>query len=203
MSEKIELFRHDCFPSGLFWCDYNLPVDLQEEIIECIMPFEKLNQNNYHGHGFTTYHTIQNFLEQEGLLSINQFITDMVQTVHNTVRLRGNVYIKDSWATVGEKYSWHGQHNHLPNLWSGVFYVQADDESSPIEFIDKNKDSNWPWHFKTEENQYTAKSIQCETKTGRLYIFPSYFDHSVNEYKGNGKRITIAFNCNANVEENV
>jgi len=199
MTDKLELFRHDCFPAGLFWCDFDLPDEIQKEIIERILLYKEVNDGNYKGHGFTTYRTLQNFLDHEELEKIKNFIVDMVQTVHNTVQLKGKVYISDSWATVGEKNSWHGSHNHLPNLWSGVFYVQSDEDSSPIEFLDKNKDSNWPWHYKTGENQYTAKSMQCETKTGRLYIFPSYFEHGVNEHKGERERITIAFNCKAEI----
>ena len=39
----------------------------------------------------------------------------------------------------------------------------------------------------------TGKSYRL--RAGQLVLFPSWFNHEVLPYRGQGERITVAFNC--------
>lgn len=198
--QKIELHKQDMFPSPLFWCDAELPADLQQKIIKDIMSYEEVCRGNYRGEGFTTYGTIDNFLNLESCREIKSYINDTVNKIHSTVKFRGSAKVSSSWASVGRRYSSHSPHNHLPNLWSGVYYVKAESNCAPIQFIDRNRDNNWPWDFKTEDNEIASQTLIVQPKTGCLLIFPGYVQHGVLEQKDSDDRITIAFNCFGELE---
>jgi hypothetical protein len=50
--------------------------------------------------------------------------------------------------------------------------------------------------FMDDGNDFINKQsiFVSPAQTGKLILFPSYLKHSVSQFKGNGKRITIAFN---------
>lgn len=197
--QQIELHKQNMFPSPLFWCDAELPAHLQQKIIEDILSYEEVCRWDYRGKGFTTYGTVDNFLNLDSCSEIKSYINDMVDTIHKTLKFRGTAEVSSSWATVGRKYSSHAPHNHLPNLWSGVYYVKAESDCSPIQFIDRNRDNNWPWDFKTEDNEITSQTLIVQPKTGRLLVFPGYVQHGVLEQLDENDRITIAFNCTGEI----
>jgi len=199
MTEKVHLNKQDIFQTGLIWCDTELPIELQEKMIKDMLLYEDSCKEQYTGEGFTTYSVMYDILNLESFVDIKILIEEVVQAVHDSLKLKGKIEISTSWGTVGRKFSTHNSHNHLPNLWSGVYYIKAEKDCAPIEFIDRNKDNNWPWDFKTEDNKYASQTSVVQPKTGRLLVFPSYVQHSVLEQKDNEDRITIAFNCNANL----
>ena len=88
-------------------------------------------------------------------------------------------------------------HNHIPSTWSGVYYVQAEEDDAPITFYDSNKQSNWPWAGYKEPNAYNTPSYSVTPKTGRLIIFPAHITHGVAQQKKDNERITISFNLQA------
>ena len=197
MIEKVQFHKQDIFQTGLIWCDAVLSSQEQKKIIKDILDYENSCSGTYTGGGFTTYDVMDNILDLENCIGIKMIIEDIVQAVHDSLKFKGKVKISSSWGTVGRKFSSHNSHNHLPNLWSGVYYLKAENSCAPIEFIDRNKDNNWPWDYKTEDNKYASSTSVVQPVTGRLLIFPGYVQHSVLEQTDNEDRITIAFNCNA------
>jgi len=75
------------------------------------------------------------------------------------------------WVMEYEKGNHAVKHNHWPGGLSGVYYIDVEENSSPIIF----------------ENNFTI-----EPKNGMLLLFPSIVNHEVPPSKG--KRIVASFN---------
>ena len=72
-----------------------------------------------------------------------------------------------------------GMHNHNEGaIISGVFYLKVPDGSANL-FFKCGKD----------------KDLEMQSKTGKMFLFPSKLDHYVPENKSSDTRISLAFNC--------
>ena len=82
-----------------------------------------------------------------------------------------NLHLLNFWVMEYEKGNHAIRHNHWPATLSGVYYIDVEENSSPIIF----------------ENNFTI-----EPKNGMLLLFPSMVYHEVPPSKG--KRIVASFN---------
>ena len=103
--------------------------------------------------------------------------------------------IADLWFAINRKNSYHEVHTHSHNIWSGVYYVQADENDAPLKFFSPSTFENqWASYVVTDHNEFTAPQAVFKPKSGDLYIFPSYLAHSVAQQKADKDRICISFN---------
>ena len=107
--------------------------------------------------------------------------------------MEGYANMTGSWFNINRKYSSHGNHNHIPDVISGIYYVKANKDDARITFHDQNKVSNWPWRGSTNPT-FTIRTKSFVPKMGTLYLFPSFVEHSVEQQLKDQERISISFN---------
>ena len=95
------------------------------------------------------------------------------------------------WANYLYEGNMHPPHTHSNNFLSGVYFLEAEDGASPIQFFDPRPQANVlrPRNTPTWQN---STMIQFDAVTGVGYIFPSWLQHWVPPTKG--KRISISWN---------
>lgn len=107
---------------------------------------------------------------------------------------KGEIPMTDCWANVNEAGSWNAPHLHLPNEWSGVFYVSVEDVPAhrdagamdgDILFI--NPTPSAPQYNRPPFTNYTPKN-------GQMFLFPGYLLHMVAPHRAPVPRISLAFN---------
>jgi uncharacterized protein (TIGR02466 family) len=105
-------------------------------------------------------------------------------------------YTITAWANVNQSGDYNRSHLHSNNHWSGVYYVDTgrlDPAIMPngaIEFIDPRPAANV---FGLPELDIpTTWTIHPDA--GIMMMFPSWMRHSVLPFRGDGPRISIAFN---------
>ncbi len=108
------------------------------------------------------------------------------------------------WSVINSPGSSNRAHIHPGCLWSGVYYVQAPENSGNIEFTDP-RTVNLMQPAKFKKNVKRPKScwtkVNFTPKVGRMLIFPSWLYHSVapnlsQETGEGGERVIISFNLN-------
>jgi len=99
-----------------------------------------------------------------------------------------------AWANVSRDGDYNKPHIHPGVVWSGVFYVDLGGccaaeprDNGNIEFLDPRGG-----------NLHGAKRV-IRPEAGFALIFPSWLCHYVNPFRGDGARISIAFNTKAKV----
>ncbi len=95
------------------------------------------------------------------------------------------------WANVLRDGGYNRIHNHPGSVWSGCYYVSTGRAAAEpahngwIEFQDPRPG-----------NIHGGKEA-VEPHEGALLMFPSWLNHFVNPFKGEGERISVAFNLEA------
>ncbi|WKE64452.1 TIGR02466 family protein [Gallaecimonas kandeliae] len=108
----------------------------------------------------------------------------------------------EAWFHITESGGYISAHTHPMSSWSGVYFVddgQPDEgrkDNGVLRFLDTKPGANM---FLDPGNSglqapFNTGSINLPTSPGTLVLFPSYLNHEVTPFFGNGKRITIAFN---------
>ena len=195
--------RMDLFPVPIFGAEFDKAEELRKSMMPVLKGIEDNDDNPhvYSANGYTNYNPTQQIIERPELNDLREFIGDVGLEANKTIGLRNNLMFTGSWFSINRLYSTHMPHNHIPSTWSGVYYVQADEEDGVLSFIDQNKESNWPWANGIETNAYSTTQFSIKPKTGRLIIFPAYLQHMVGEQKQDTERVTISVNLSITMDE--
>ncbi|MBB37697.1 MAG: hypothetical protein CL515_01935 [Actinobacteria bacterium] len=101
----------------------------------------------------------------------NILIDRVMDASKDFINIKCNLYLLNFWVMEYKKGNHAVKHNHWPATLSGVYYIDVEENSSPIIF----------------ENNFVIKP-----KNGMLLLFPSIVNHEVPPSKG--KRIVASFN---------
>lgn len=101
-----------------------------------------------------------------------------------------------AWANVSRAGSYHRTHNHPGSAWSGVYYVEAGDESpdAPLSGVLELPDPRPYANMTSTPGDPFGQKVLVRPKNGTIIMFPGWLPHFVNPYVGPGERISIAFN---------
>lgn len=190
--------RFDIFPTPIWSVSYLDAENFRKETVPFLLEYEQKFPMNieYSLNGYTSYgREVSDILQFEELSFLKNFVLDSARMASSQTGIEGEHFITDSWFNINRKGSYHGMHNHVPDIWSGIYYVQAEESDARICFYDLNKTSNWPW--RPVEGKFGAMRM-FTPKTGRLYLFPSYIMHEVEQQTSEGERISISFNIGVN-----
>ena len=146
----------------------------------------KLKRNNFNSTSEETYlleKPLFKNLKKEILLKVNDYFKKIIQPADPIVP-----YITESWFNVTLPGERHHQHKHPNSLVSGVYYLNP----STI-FFYKQYDSTIDID-KAVFNPFNGYNYYENLNTNDLILFPSQVEHSVQTYKGDAPRQSIAFN---------
>ena len=102
-------------------------------------------------------------------------------------------YITISWVNYTEQGEYHHEHSHPNSIFSGVYYIDAD-ETDKITFTNPKF---LPFTLdiqSTNFNQWNSKSWLVSTPSNTVFIFPSSFGHRVEPTTNKNTRVSLSFN---------
>lgn len=123
-------------------------------------------------------------------------LTDFFAMMNSGRPITGAAHIT-AWANVSRRGGFHRLHTHHSSMVSGVFYVDIGtpdpddtDFNGSISFVDPR--------VAVEMVQLPGRpfgdKLKMDPKPGSLLLFPSWLQHFVDPFRGEGTRISIAFN---------
>jgi uncharacterized protein (TIGR02466 family) len=94
------------------------------------------------------------------------------------------------WAIINRAGDWNTPHNHMPSQWSGVCYLQVDEDSKArhdgnLIFIDP---------VPLGPRYRSPINVFIRPKVGGVFLFPGYLTHMVEPHHGAADRIIVSFN---------
>lgn len=109
-----------------------------------------------------------------------------------------------AWANVNRAGQWNDFHAHPGNYWSAAYYVDdggaADNPALGGEFEIEDPRGLAPAMyapglvFAMPGGEAVGAGMMFRPRAGDMFLFPSWLNHAVRPYRGNGTRISIAFN---------
>lgn len=102
--------------------------------------------------------------------------------------------IYNIWLNINPPGSYNELHNHSGSVLSGVYYAEANPQQGNIQF---DRGDNAQYHlpeYVEKDTYFTSTRATYAAKTGALYIFPGWLNHSVQGNTSNSDRISISFN---------
>tara|TARA_A100001011_G_C13954493_1_gene692624 strand:+ start:87 stop:713 length:627 start_codon:yes stop_codon:yes gene_type:complete len=104
--------------------------------------------------------------------------------------------ISNIWANINPFGGSNMPHNHPGALFSGVFYLQCNDDSGDLCFTHPAMNQNYHFNDLTvrDFNNINSGGINLTPKVGKMILFPSYQYHYVRANMTQQDRITLAFN---------
>jgi len=171
--------------------------DLQELILAEEAEYGSLGRSNIGG-----WHSRPDFLHRlnPALPALTNWLTwalrRMIDASSGTDAFAGTLSVT-AWATICREGAYHAPHSHPDSAWSGVYYVDAGEESANqplsgvLEFIDPRAGVE----AVTAPADPYGEPFRIWPRAGLLVIFPSWLFHWVHPYGGKAPRIAVSFNA--------
>lgn len=107
----------------------------------------------------------------------------------------------DAWFHITRRGGFFGLHNHPMASWSGVYCVSAGQhdadqpDSGKLSFVNPYVQMYFDSGNSQLQSPYHIGGVGLSLQAGQLVLFPSWVQHQVMPFYGEGERITVAFNC--------
>ena len=123
-------------------------------------------------------------------------LVDELDLIHDSILRKleyefDNIEITNMWSNHLYSGDSHPPHTHSNNFLSGVYYIEAKDNASPIQFFDPRPQAN-VLRPRNIPNWKNSTMMQFDSVQGVGYIFPAWLQHWVPPT--NGERISISWN---------
>jgi len=137
-------------------------------------------------------------LNHEKMKNIKTFIEKGIKYYTEEILCPSNkdveLYITESWCNYTTKGQSHHRHNHSNGIISGVLYIDVDKDNDKIHFYNKTYDRIDIPVDENKFNNYNSTAWWLPVENGKLILFNSSLEHSVEEIKSNHIRVSISFN---------
>jgi len=154
----------------------------------------------------------ENMQTENGIISKNRYILDEIPDLKKEIldhckkftKLymyatdKVDFYLQNSWIVKHKKDHWGQIHYHGNSILSGVYYLKTPPNSGNINFHKNCLHMNiFPPSIRMEYdtvNYFNVDQYTLIPKEGKIVLFPSHLQHSVDINKSDIDRYSCAFN---------
>ena len=178
---------------------------------------DSLDENSQSGDHKKFYASNDQLLQRIDIPEFSKLIQFFADSIQKTVgaanagiwpqgKMSLQLEIIGCWFQIQNGMAFHDVHTHGNCSWSGVYYVQVDDEAKRVSHPEMGAAngvtrfygpySQWQGGgYMDIGNAYLQKnSIDMSPEEGKLVVFPSYLPHMAMPYEGKKDRIIVSFN---------
>ena len=128
------------------------------------------------------------------LTNLKEYIDETIKKCLEEFRLDGQPKLESSWFSIMRKHTYHEEHHSMFCVWSGVYYVQADQTHPGLTFANRNQKTHWPRTGVKELTESNSPEVTCVAQTGSIIIFPAIcYIRTINKLL-HKERIMVSFN---------
>ena len=182
-------------------CIFSKDLDLDNKSLEKYALFlKKENQGGVTKSNQGGYHTFDlPFLEEEILTPLYNELIKCLDDYKNHLHFKQNLksQIENMWIIINDENDYNLSHTHPGSVFSGVYYINAPENSGDIVFENPSASYmqyDWNDTYKENYNRLNAETFFYKAKTGKLILFPSWLSHRVTSNLSNKTRIALSFN---------
>ena len=185
MADVIKI--HQCFPTVINEFKLDIPVHDNIQMLNYINLIKNTNDNVSVNQTEDTLYNLSFFKYfKDNILDLHKEILDGLGYEYE------DILITNMWGNISEVGDIHPPHTHSNNFFSGVFYLQADEQASSIHFTDPRPQASVLVPRRKQNNLYNSNILGFSAKEGIGFIFPSWLQHWVPAT--GSERISISWN---------
>jgi len=135
-------------------------------------------------------------------LRLEDRITEYLNEYNSVLRAGYKLNISQSWFNIQDSDSMLDKHMHPNSICSGAFYINVDNDSTPLCFANHNTHARFIHHgiVGEEPSIYNAEYWRMPVNNGDLIIFPSWLEHGSGGINQTHNRTVISFNTYASYD---
>jgi len=193
MTESLTSMILPLFSTPIYYVE-NVNYTLTDVEKQCIFGATESLFEETHINLTTDVHVLKNL----ALKRVHQMCQHHLDTfTKNYLHIKQDFYITNSWITTKNRGQYHHQHDHQNCIFSGVYYVNANENMGNLILHGKQGYLNkfdFTYDYDENWNYYNSSSWGISVKSGTMVIFPSHVLHSVEESQDDDTRVVIGFN---------
>ncbi len=189
--------RKDWFPTPIWHFILDNCQQLNETLLQEINAEQQRDRKGEQWSNILGWHSASNLHQRASFAQFNSMIGANVLEVANCLHWdlqRFSLELKSCWAIVNGKLASNSVHNHPNSILSGVYYLQAPENSGVISFIDPRSAAQMLVPPMTEFSPWTLPKISYQPQAGTMLLFPSWLVHGVEMNMSRELRISLSFN---------
>lgn len=143
--------------------------------------------------GWQSPNILQNLSEFE---EMNLRIVQVCSRIAESQNFKPHLGLQhQAWVNISPPGASNSVHYHANCHFSGVYYVSLKEpECGSIFFRDPRVASRMLTCPVTRGTDFTADEVYMRPEEGRMYVFPGWLEHGVQENKSDRDRVSISFN---------
>jgi len=192
----VEIETQALFPSLVWTTLFDDRVSFNAKLLELAEQMRRKDPNgvsNTNVKGWQSPNILQN-LEEFG--DINLRILQACERIAESQHYQPNVVLRhQAWVNISPPGASNKLHYHANCHFSGVYYISLKaPECGSIFFRDPRVASRMFTAPITRQTDFTAEEVRMRPEEGRIYIFPGWLEHGVEENRSDQDRVSISFN---------
>ena len=192
----MEIETQALFPSLVWTTLFDDRVSFNAKLLELAEQMRRKDPNgvsNTNVKGWQSPNILQN-LEEFG--DINLRILQACERIAESQHYQPNVVLRhQAWVNISPPGASNKLHYHANCHFSGVYSISLKaPECGSIFFRDPRVASRMFTAPITRQTDFTAEEVRMRPEEGRIYIFPGWLEHGVEENKSDQDRVSISFN---------
>lgn len=143
--------------------------------------------------GWQSPNTLQNM---DAFKDINLRILQVCERIAESQNFSANLQFQhQAWLNISPPGASNQIHFHPNCHFSGVYYIKLDaPDCGSIFFRDPRVASRMLTYPTSRPTEFTASEMRMRPEEGRMYVFPGWLEHGVDENLSSSDRISISFN---------
>ena len=166
--------------------------DISKEQLKFIMQQQECVVKNFFNNISKDKNILDKKIFKKLKIQIEKCLSEYALEVYGCDSIK--VYTTQSWLNFSKKGESHHNHFHPNSFLSGVLYIKADPNYHYIKFSNNNYTTIFPYNEKTQWTDFNARTYDILVEKGKLLIFPSKLNHSVEPNTKDDLRISLSFN---------
>jgi uncharacterized protein (TIGR02466 family) len=189
--------RKDWFPTPIWHFILDDYQQLNDTLLEEIRSEQQQDPKGEKWSNILGWHSASNLQQRESFAGFTQIVGENTLEVANCLHWdlqKISLEIKSCWAIVNGKMASNSVHNHPNSILSGVYYLQAPENSGVISFADPRPAAQMLVPPIVEYSLWTLPKISYKPQAGTMLLFPSWLLHGVEMNLSEELRISLSFN---------
>ena len=188
------MIRELHFPTPIYILDIkdkNLNAQLEKDVISWMNQDKGVIRTNIKG-----WHSTTDMHERPEFKRLANALYEAQKKIYIEEHLESEPVLGNMWANVNPPGGMNRAHQHPNSLWSGVYYIKAEEKSGQLKIDDPRAAASMvrPKQKSDKVPSRLWRETHYEPIAGRCIMFPSWLTHCVDPNESNDIRISVSFN---------